>query len=628
MGDAGLGLVLGLGLDPSGVKPGLDESQAEFANYEKSLDDATRQFNAGFEQTDKALLNNTQSVRLLARELGINLPRQVSSAIGEILPEIASMGTALLGVFAVEEVVKFIGWMRKAIDTANELTASEEAIHEAVKANDEIFEKIAHTSAKAGQEQLRLADIRLLAAQAEVDHQRDINEGLDHSLQQTQLLVNTFHTLFGQTKDLTKAEKELKEVTELRGKIASILYGDDIERSKKAAASAKHAAEEANRRSHQESEFIIRVTEEGDRSMKRMQKWHEEWLKSLGIPEEVKFSMNEVNRAVNQAGWAAAMALPPLTALGGGFVKLSEAERAALPLSDWITDSLIRQAQQVHEVVTTMQDEELPARARVELAYQRQVDAANREIAALRNEYQQHKITRAQMEADEQAFTQVMLDLAKQRQAGMATWIRQLNVQVAEMAQKGKLATESFDALGGATLRAGIAAAIYGENAGKAALQALKAALASIAEEAAVRAVFSLATYFIDMATYQYVAAGQALTAAELFGSIAAVSGIGAAAIPSGRQRGVGAGAPGRSEGYGGGEYGGGGGGERTYGEQGISGTGLAPGAVGSGSGRVNVWVMGEDEQCRQVASLINRAGASGHYIEVSASRRSAPAQG
>jgi hypothetical protein len=43
------------------------------------------------------------------------------------------------------------------------------------------------------------------------------------------------------------------------------------------------------------------------------------------------------------------------------------------------------------------------------------VDAANREIAALRHEYEQHKITRAQMEADEEAYTRLMVDLSKER---------------------------------------------------------------------------------------------------------------------------------------------------------------------------------------------------------------------
>ncbi len=35
------------------------------------------------------------------------MPRAVSGAIAEVMPAIGGMGTALLGVFAVEEIVKF-----------------------------------------------------------------------------------------------------------------------------------------------------------------------------------------------------------------------------------------------------------------------------------------------------------------------------------------------------------------------------------------------------------------------------------------------------------------------------------------------------------------------------------------
>lgn len=70
-------------------------------------------------------------------------------------------------------------------------------------------------------------------------------------------------------------------------------------------------------------------------------------------------------------------------------------------------------------------------------------------------------------------------------------------------AQTGDVVGASMKAVAGATMEAGISAAIYGENAGKALLQTLKATLASISEESAVKAIFSLATYFIDMATYQ-----------------------------------------------------------------------------------------------------------------------------
>jgi hypothetical protein len=94
-GSPDVGLILGLGLDSSGVKPGLDEASDSLAEYEKSLDDATERQAADFakaaDETDKGLLSNRESVRLLSEEFGLHLPRAVTGAIGQMLPEIASL---------------------------------------------------------------------------------------------------------------------------------------------------------------------------------------------------------------------------------------------------------------------------------------------------------------------------------------------------------------------------------------------------------------------------------------------------------------------------------------------------------------------------------------------------------
>jgi hypothetical protein len=81
-------------------------------------------------------------------------------------------------------------------------------------------------------------------------------------------------------------------------------------------------------------------------------------------------------------------------------------------------------------------------------------------------------------------------------------------------------------------------------------------------------------------------------------------------------------------------EYGapGGGGGEYRSrigaGDQFVSGGGLAPGASGANGGRLNVIVIGENEQARFFADRVNDADAAGHFMRVSSARRSAPAQG
>jgi hypothetical protein len=135
-------------------------------------------------------------------------------------------------------------------------------------------------------------------------------------------------------------------------------------------------------------------------------------------------------------------------------------------------------------------------------------------------------------------------------------------------AKAGNAFSDSLKQVTQATMQAAIGAAMYGQNAAKAAELALKAALTSIAEEAAVRAVFALATYFVDLATYQYQAAALQLTAAELYGSIAVVSGLAGAALPGGG---------------GGGSRASGGSSANTGGNQ--SSYGGAPGAGGGGGG-------------------------------------------
>jgi hypothetical protein len=85
----------------------------------------------------------------------------------------------------------------------------------------------------------------------------------------------------------------------------------------------------------------------------------------------------------------------------------------------------------------------------------------------------------------------------------------------------------------------------------------------------------------------------------------------------------VGGGAGGARSEYERGGYGGGG-----YGSEGgpPTGFGLAPGAQGSGGGRLNVYVVGDE--ARFIAERVNAADQAGHFMQVTSSRRSAPAQG
>ena len=92
------------GAVPNALKP-LREELLKAQDEVKRTESAVRNFG---ESTKEDLLGARESGRLLTEELGIHLPRAVTGALGKMLPEISSLGPALLGVFAIAEIPKFI----------------------------------------------------------------------------------------------------------------------------------------------------------------------------------------------------------------------------------------------------------------------------------------------------------------------------------------------------------------------------------------------------------------------------------------------------------------------------------------------------------------------------------------
>jgi hypothetical protein len=169
------------------------------------------------------------------------------------------------------------------------------------------------------------------------------------------------------------------------------------------------------------------------------------------------------------------------------------------------------------------------------------------------------------------------------------------------------VAGDAFMETGDAMTKAGIAAAIYGQNVGKAMEQAAKSAIASIAEQAGVNALNALAQgiWFLAQSIFFGDPAAAAAAVADFeaaaeWGAIAGVAGAAAATMPSGG--GGGRGAAGR---YGEGGYGGGGGAPQ------LGGYGLAPGAaspLNRPSGQLTVMVVGEAQAGQWLATTLNTA--------------------
>jgi hypothetical protein len=208
---------------------------------------------------------------------------------------------------------------------------------------------------------------------------------------------------------------------------------------------------------------------------------------------------------------------------------------------------------------------------------------------------------------------QVSKDMVSELTPNIQNWAlettQSLNAVQSALQTFKVVAMDAFMGTSDAMTAAGIAAAIYGENVGKAMEKAAKAALASIAEQAGVNALNALAQglWFLAQAIFfgdpdAAAAAATDFEAAAEWGAIAAVAGAAGAAVPGG--------AKGAAQGRGAG----GGYGERGYGGGGgpqLGGYGLAPGAASAlnpPSGNLTVMVVGEAQAGQWLATTLNTA--------------------
>ena len=109
MADTFLGLVMEIGADPSKAA----EALRQFEQATGRSFDAAK---AKGKELDTSLLTNRESVRLLSEEMGVHLPRAVSGAIVQMLPEIQAFGGVFLAAFAVKELPSLIRGIQDATD--------------------------------------------------------------------------------------------------------------------------------------------------------------------------------------------------------------------------------------------------------------------------------------------------------------------------------------------------------------------------------------------------------------------------------------------------------------------------------------------------------------------------------
>lgn len=408
-----LTVVLQIAADSSQATAQLEALPAEVQASVQSSAAAFSGLKGGTDVANQGILTARESTRLLGEEFGIHLPRAVSSAVSGMLPEIASLGTGLLAVFAVEEVVKFAGEVHKLTDEFNGAAEAEKLLKMAANENLSAMEEAAKKSEKYAQDQIRLLQIQIAAQQVHVNTLRDENEGMLKWLPEgtgiaaiAGQIVQAYHFWTGGTKDLKQATDELTWQQQLLDKVVKILGEDEDIAHKKATEAAKRHAEELKRLAEAEERFREALVREQAQAERRNDR-----LIAEGEREAEK-ALKDWTKAVNQSGLAAASALPPLTALGTGVKQLTEAERAALPLSNDLGMAIQREAQRLREMRAEMDGGTLPAMKRIDLAYHKQMDTAKQQIQLMQQEYQQQNIIRAQMEAAEEAYTEIVVDSA------------------------------------------------------------------------------------------------------------------------------------------------------------------------------------------------------------------------
>ncbi len=128
-----LGLIFQISADPS-------KAQEALSQFEKSTGTSLNRVVNHTEVMNKSLLGSHESARLLTEELGVHLPRAVTGAVGEMLPEFESLGTVLLAAFAVKELPEVVSKIHDLADEMRGFGQEEKALFaEVVKDSDDAY---------------------------------------------------------------------------------------------------------------------------------------------------------------------------------------------------------------------------------------------------------------------------------------------------------------------------------------------------------------------------------------------------------------------------------------------------------------------------------------------------------
>ncbi len=469
MADNTLGLYFEIDADPSKAEAAMEQfkgivGQAQdkvtgsASKLGEAADEAAKRFTDAGNETDKALLNSHQSVHLLAEEMGIHLPRAVLGAISEMLPNINMLGGALLGVFAVKEIVE---WGKAGV----------EAIHEMRGETKELAQEMAEIVRE--QEHILRHPESLAAAQ------KDLEE--------------TTRRLGDIAKRVNELQTELQKAPTAAENALALTAGQTLQTIKRP---VEEISEELNKLQGEQERLEARQKEQLDAKTKLEQE----------AQKEAARAAKESNRTQEEAANKEIQNIH----------RVMEAEKQ---LHEWHYKAMAEAAKQIG------MDEKGNAAAAEQaefLAKQQLLDLTQKLHAASLMTYGDLRMAVPQMVLATNAT--VHLTQASTLYIGVLQRIH----------QEAQHAKQALGDMAAATVQAGVAAAISGQNIGKAMEQSLKATLSSIASEAAVRALYNVGLGIYYEAIQDYPDADLAFSAAEVFGAIGVASGVAAAAIPGG----------------------------------------------------------------------------------------------
>ena len=575
-----------------------DYQQAESAAYDKAVHRARgagKQLDETLQGNQEALLNSRESVRLLAEQLGIRLPRAVAGAIASIdglTTTLKFAGEAALVLFTMREAAEAISswdkFQEKVTDIFGPITELEVKLANSFGFLKE-YSKEAREAAEAQEKDIKagslLADrektaqyaLNILRADGigkiRIESKEKV-EALEKELQNTDRANEAHYRSLIAIEKQTEAEKEREYVAK---------QGEEAQRK---AAEARRAQAEQEKKAQEELLSQRRTI--------------------TSLFEQFYIKLNDIDPIEQH------------------FIHNQE---EIAKVTDTATRAMLSQ---LNEQERAKAAAEGLAKAQADLA--KSMGEATRAMAAEHAEEQksqekqmQENLTRAVKEMRERAkemhlaWMEQYTDLKMVTERVQGSLIPQFNYAAASMRNLKVIGLDSLNSLEQA-MGSNLAMALaYGENVGKAMKKAAQEEVASIAEKALVKSLESLATGFYLLAIQDYTGAGQAFTSAALWGSIGGAAAVASRAM-GGHNAGAGAGS---GAGSGAGVNAGGGGGV----DSGIPPQTLAPGAAGAG-GRysgLNVTIIGEHEAGRWMASTLNSAVDRGITLTATSSQRSAP---